>query len=175
MVRQEYLPGSILDHVWRANEFTVRQALTLVLSASRSGFTTVLPASTNLSMTTLAPVTLTRAPTASATATTALVGRALGDSYCTLGRIFGGEVGLQTGRETGNGSIWSISDSRRLWRVVIGFGKCLGSGVVARVRAVIEVCGLCTSRQPIIRKTGSGESCNLPRSYRSRERQCRDR
>jgi len=93
-------------------------------------------------MTTLAPVTFTAAPTASASATAALVSRAFGDSDCTLGRIFGGEVGLQTGREAGDGSIGAISDGRCLWRVVVGLSKCFGCCIVAWVRAVVEVCGL---------------------------------
>lgn len=138
----KYSPGSVLDHVRWANEFAVRQTLALVLSTSGPGLTTVLPATTSFAMTTLSPVTLSTAPTSSTTFTAALVSRALSDSNCALSRIISGEVGLQAGREAGNGSIGAISDSRRLWRVVVRFGECLGGGIVARVRAVVEVCGL---------------------------------
>ena len=93
-------------------------------------------------MTTLTPVTLARAPTASTAATAALVGGALGDIYCTLGSIISGKVGLQTGREAGNGSIRAIPDRGRLWGVVVGFSECLGCGVITWVRAVVEVCRL---------------------------------
>jgi len=138
----KYSPGSILDHVWWTNEFTVRQAFTLVLSASRPGVAAMLPATTSFAMAALSPVTFGTAPTASTTFTATLVSRALSDSNCTLGHIFSSEVGLQAGREAGDGSIWAISDSRRLRWVVIGFGECLGGGVVARIRAVVEVCRL---------------------------------
>ena len=102
----------------------------------------MLPTTTRFTMTTLSPVTFARAPTAGTTATTALVSRALGNSDCALGHIFGGEVGLQAGREAGDWCIWAISDSRCLGWVVISFGECLGRCVVARIRAVVEVCGL---------------------------------
>lgn len=105
----------------------------------------MLPASTSFAVATLSPVTFGTAPTASATFTATLVSRALGDSYCALGRVLSGKVGLQTGREARDGSIGAISDSRRLGWVVVGFGERLGSGVIARVRAIVEVCGLFTS------------------------------
>jgi len=97
-------------------------------------------------MATLSPVTFGTAPTASTTFTATLVSRALGDSYCALSCVLSGEVGLQAGREAGDGSIGAISDSRRLWRVVVGFGECLGGSVVTGIGAVVEVCGLFISR-----------------------------
>jgi len=103
----------------------------------------MLPATASFAMATLSPVAFGTAPTAGTALTATLVSRAFGDSDCTLGHIFGGKVGLQAGREARNGSIWAISDSRCLWWVVVSFGKCLRRGVVAGVRAVVEVCGLC--------------------------------
>jgi len=148
----KHVPGSVLDHIWWANELAVGQTLALVLSTSGTGLTVMLPATTSLAMTTLTPVTFGTSPTASTTFTATLNSRALGDSNCTLSHVISGKVGLQASREAGDGSIWAISDSRRLRWVVIGFGECLGGGVVARVRAVVEVCGLLILRQPITRE-----------------------
>jgi len=137
--------GTILDHVRRTNELAIGQASALVLAAARASLAAVLPATTGLATTTLTPLVFVGVPSASTTATATLVQGALGHGDLAFGRfarVAGREVGLQTGREAWDGSVWAVSDRRGLWRVAVCFGKGLRCGVVSGVRAVVEVCGL---------------------------------